>query len=55
MTYRQLEDFRRTTNLTFNQMDNLLKGIDFRDIERIIYVEETETYKITISKDKCYL
>ena len=51
MTYRQLEDFRTTSRLTINQMDNLLNGIDIRDIESIIYDAETNTFKITISKD----
>jgi len=55
MTYGQLEDFRKTARLTFNQMDNLLKGVDIRDIETITYNAETNTFKITISKDAWYL
>lgn len=55
MTYGQLEEFRKTARLTFNQMDNLLKDIDIRDIETIIYNAETNTFKVTISKDACYL
>ena len=55
MTYGQLEDFRKASRLTFDQMDKLLNGIDIRDIESIIYNAETNTFKITISKDACYL
>ncbi len=55
MTYAQLEEFRKTSRLTYNQMDNLLEGIDIRYIESITYNAETNTFKITISKDACYL
>lgn len=51
MTYRQLEDFRKTARLTYNQMDKLLYGINIHDIETITYNAETNTFKITISKD----
>ena len=55
MTYAQLEDFRKTSKLTFNQMDHLLDRINICDIESIIYNAETNTFKIIISKDACYL
>lgn len=52
MTYGQLEDFRKTSKLNFEQMDHLLHGIDIRDIETITYNAETDTFKVTISKDR---
>lgn len=51
MTYGQLEDFRKISHLSFEQMEKILNGIDIRDIESITYDAKANAYKILISKD----